>query len=151
MKGGLGENSKPEDFDPKQIEIGKKIEMEHTDDENLALEIAMDHLVEHPRYYDYLVEMEKEMEGNKKESYFNIDFTKNSKKRKSKYDKPYNPYSVCTTSVGETAGTTERSEWDKGDKERYDRCIDHIRDQNKKGKKKSKKADSYFDISKLKI
>ena len=43
-----------------QIEIGKKIEMEHVDDESLAKEIAMDHLDEIPDYYTRLNKMEKE-------------------------------------------------------------------------------------------
>lgn len=44
----------------KQIEMGKKIEMEHVDDEVLAKEIAMDHLEEIPDYYTRLKKMEKE-------------------------------------------------------------------------------------------
>lgn len=35
-------------------------------------------------------------------------------------------YPICTKSVGSTAGTTKRSNWDADDKERYDRCIDHL-------------------------
>jgi hypothetical protein len=45
-----------------QIEKGKKIEMEHTDDPKEAERVAMDHLVEIPDYYDRLVKMEKEAE-----------------------------------------------------------------------------------------
>ena len=44
----------------KQIEIGKKIEMEHVNDETLAKEISMDHLEEIPDYYTRLNKMEKE-------------------------------------------------------------------------------------------
>lgn len=43
-----------------QIEIGKKIELEHIKDEKMAREIAMDHLEEIPDYYTRLKEMEKE-------------------------------------------------------------------------------------------
>jgi len=43
-----------------QIEIGKKIEMEHVDDIKLAEEISMDHLEEIPDYYTRLKKMEKE-------------------------------------------------------------------------------------------
>lgn len=35
----------------KEIEMGKKIEMEHTDDEDKAIEIAMDHIDEFVDYY----------------------------------------------------------------------------------------------------
>lgn len=44
----------------KQIQIGKKIEMEHVDDVRLAKEISMDHLEEIPDYYTRLIKMEKE-------------------------------------------------------------------------------------------
>lgn len=47
-------------FDPEQIEKGKKIEREHTDDPNLTVEIAKDHLAEIPDYYTRLEKMEKE-------------------------------------------------------------------------------------------
>lgn len=43
-----------------QIEIGKKIELEHVKDEKMAKEIAMDHLDEIPDYYTRLKSMEKE-------------------------------------------------------------------------------------------
>lgn len=49
-----------------QIEKGKKIELEHVDSEDLAAEIAMDHLVEFPDYYDQLEKMEKDAELKKK-------------------------------------------------------------------------------------
>ena len=58
---------------PKQIEQqitkGVKIEIEHTEDEDLAREIAMDHLIESPIYYDLLEEMEAKMKDkNEKDS-----------------------------------------------------------------------------------
>lgn len=43
-----------------QIEKGKKIELEHTDNDEMAEEIAMDHLEEIPDYYERLEKMEKE-------------------------------------------------------------------------------------------
>ena len=45
-----------------QVTKGAKIEHEHTTDNDIAKEIARDHLVEHPFYYDFLEDMEKEME-----------------------------------------------------------------------------------------
>lgn len=48
----------------KQLEAGIKVEMEHTDSEAKAKEIAMDHLWEDPRYYVKLKKIEaKEMTG----------------------------------------------------------------------------------------
>lgn len=60
LPGGLADKKDPEDFDQKQLEKGRKVEMEHTDDKDLALEIAMDHLTEDPDYYRKLSEMEGE-------------------------------------------------------------------------------------------
>jgi len=43
-----------ENIDPKELEMGKKIEHEHTQDDALATKIAMDHLKEDPKYYTKL-------------------------------------------------------------------------------------------------
>jgi len=45
-------------FLKEQLWKGVKIEMEHTTDENIAEEIAMDHLWEDPKYYDKLEKVE---------------------------------------------------------------------------------------------
>lgn len=50
------------DLIKKQLEIGKKIESEHTTDIDKATEIAMDHLSEFPDYYTRLTKMEKKAE-----------------------------------------------------------------------------------------
>jgi ATP-dependent Clp protease ATP-binding subunit ClpC len=44
----------------KQLEMGIKVEMEHTSDKKMSEEIAMDHLAEIPDYYTRLAKMEKE-------------------------------------------------------------------------------------------
>jgi len=61
IPGGLADDKKP-DAAPGQLEKGIKVEMEHTDDPEIAKEIAQDHLEESSRYYDHLEEMEEEME-----------------------------------------------------------------------------------------
>lgn len=43
-----------------QITKGIKVELEHTNDKQKALEIVMDHLTEFPDYYDRLIKMEKQ-------------------------------------------------------------------------------------------
>ena len=49
----------------KQLDKGIKVEMEHTKDKSKAREIAMDHLWEHPNYYDKLKKVEsKEATGS---------------------------------------------------------------------------------------
>lgn len=52
LPGGLASGMRPEDFDAEQLERGIEAEVEHTQDESIATEIAMDHLVEDPRYYE---------------------------------------------------------------------------------------------------
>ena len=49
------------DVDPEQLKKGIEIEKEHTDDEEVARTVALAHLKENPKYYDYLDEMEKKM------------------------------------------------------------------------------------------
>jgi len=41
-------------IDRREFEMGCKVELEHTDDPQIAAKIAMDHLAEHPRYYTKL-------------------------------------------------------------------------------------------------
>jgi hypothetical protein len=48
-------------IDPKQIKKGTEVEMEHTDDKEIAEKIATDHLKEDPRYYIFLEKMEEIM------------------------------------------------------------------------------------------
>jgi hypothetical protein len=60
LEGGLGDNKQTSDFCPKQLAMGLEVEMEHTDDPKIALEIAMDHLTEIPDYYTHLDKMEKD-------------------------------------------------------------------------------------------
>lgn len=54
IPGGLADDMKPEQFDRKALAKGLKSELEHTDDPQIAIEIAMDHLVEDPDYYEKL-------------------------------------------------------------------------------------------------
>lgn len=60
LAGGLGDNENIGQFDPKQILMGLEVEMEHTTNPKIALEIAMDHLTEIPDYYTHLNKMERE-------------------------------------------------------------------------------------------
>jgi hypothetical protein len=60
LAGGLADDKVAGEFDPEQLAMGLKVEMEHTDNPMVALEIAMDHLMEIPDYYTHLDKMEKE-------------------------------------------------------------------------------------------
>jgi hypothetical protein len=83
LKGGVSDNKTLEDIAKKhdkkgyyhiddmisslkkQLVKGIKVEMEHTKDKSKAREIAMDHLWEHPNYYDKLEKIEsKEATGS---------------------------------------------------------------------------------------
>jgi hypothetical protein len=68
-KQGKGkDNRNDSDYDPNELEMGIKVEMEHTDDKGIAKKIAQDHLTEFKNYYTKLKEMEDELkeEGKKK-------------------------------------------------------------------------------------
>jgi hypothetical protein len=53
-------------FDPKQLAIGTKVEMEHTSDPAIAKMICKTHLSEFSNYYRYLSVMEQEMKNEEK-------------------------------------------------------------------------------------
>lgn len=63
LPGGMADNANILQFSKEQLVKGVEIEFEHTDDFMMALEIATDHLMENPNYYDYLEEMEKEFKA----------------------------------------------------------------------------------------
>jgi hypothetical protein len=59
LPGGLGDDKPDSDFDAEQLAKGIEVEKEHVgDDLELAKEIAKDHLVEDPLYYDKLETIE---------------------------------------------------------------------------------------------
>lgn len=58
LLGGLADGKLPSDFPPEALAEGTQVEMEHTDDETIAREIAMDHLTEDPEYYTKLRQVE---------------------------------------------------------------------------------------------
>lgn len=60
--GGLAAGRSPGDFDARQLASGTRVELEHTSDPKLAEKIAMDHLVEHPDYYEALAVMEAQLQ-----------------------------------------------------------------------------------------
>lgn len=59
---GTGEAKKKKvtekDVDKKELEMGTKVEMEHTKNKAIARRIALDHLAELPDYYTRLAKME---------------------------------------------------------------------------------------------
>lgn len=65
LAGGLGDKitigEALEKYDFDQLYKGVNVELEHTNNVLIALEITVDHLVESEEYYDYLEDMEKKM------------------------------------------------------------------------------------------
>jgi hypothetical protein len=57
----IGKHNKVADvkFDKKELKLGIKIEMEHTDDPEIAKSIAKDHLSECKDYYTRLLKLER--------------------------------------------------------------------------------------------
>lgn len=51
VPGGKGDKKHPSQFPREALKNGLKVEMEHTDDPHIALEVATDHLSERPDYY----------------------------------------------------------------------------------------------------
>lgn len=52
---GGADEAKPEDFDPDDIAIGTAVEMEHTNNPDIATEISIDHLSSDREYYNKLI------------------------------------------------------------------------------------------------
>jgi hypothetical protein len=65
LPGGRADFKQPSDFDTEQLRIGTKHEKEHTHDESIAREIAMDHLTEDPDYYNKLLHMTRSKNPNR--------------------------------------------------------------------------------------
>lgn len=56
LKGGVGDTTASSDVDPIELSMGIQVEAEHTNDVNIATEIALDHLTENPHYYTKLIQ-----------------------------------------------------------------------------------------------
>lgn len=64
LKGGKGDGKDIDSFDTDQVLKGLKVELEHTTELSIALEIVKDHLTEDPKYYTKLNKMEKGSSAN---------------------------------------------------------------------------------------
>jgi hypothetical protein len=59
LKGGVGDTKNPADLDRAELNSGIKEEKEHTNDTDIATEIAVDHLTKTPNYYSKMEKVEK--------------------------------------------------------------------------------------------
>jgi len=82
IPGGFADGQPDSKFNEEQMKAGLKIEMEHTDDKTLAKEIVKDHLMEDPKYYDHLDELEKK--------YIDPEVSKKLKEKDRKEKKAFN-------------------------------------------------------------
>lgn len=55
VPGGKGDETDENSVDYEELQVGQAVEKEHTDDPQLAKEIALDHLTEDPKYYSKLI------------------------------------------------------------------------------------------------
>jgi len=65
IPGGMAAGKTDEDYDPEQMRMGQKVEMEHTPSKAKAREISRDHLEEFPDYYTELGKMEDKLKAQK--------------------------------------------------------------------------------------
>ena len=47
--------------------------------------------------------------------------------------KEYNPWAICTSTLGKEFGTTERSDWSKAETNKYERCVKDVKKSIKEG------------------
>jgi len=100
--GGKGDKSQTSDFDPKQVAMGRKVEMEHTKNPKVAEDILKDHLKENPRYYSKLKQIGLADELGKADKLNRYGFSTNqSRLNRYKHEKGVNmPYAMGTGEVG---------------------------------------------------
>ena len=65
IKGGIGKLCKGKTHNQIQLDMGIKVELEHTKNRKIAKQIALDHLCEFPKYYTELAKMEKRLKSRK--------------------------------------------------------------------------------------
>lgn len=100
IAGGKADGKPSSDFSSKQMEMGRKVEMEHTDNPQLASEIARDHLEEFGDYYTRLDKMEAQAKQEKRANV--VDITGKSPAPKVKVAKASGPadYAVILNGKG---------------------------------------------------
>lgn len=83
LSGGLGDHITPYDVDPVELALGSTVEMEHTNNPWIAIEIALDHLAEFPNYYTAIL-LPAEKKAKRVNSYRLKEKGKNKKQKKCK-------------------------------------------------------------------
>lgn len=128
IPGGLADEADPSDFDQEQLKMGIEAELEHTNDRQMALEIAMDHLKEDPKYYTKLKKIE--------ESHWNQRKTSNGKKA---VDKEYKQHKKRRNATGAARDQDKRNRATKRGKAKA-AARDEVRRKKEQGKLKEPKS-----------
>jgi hypothetical protein len=85
LPGGAADGVGKDKFDPYELGMGTQHELEHTDKPDLAQEIAEDHLMEDPKYYERLLKLEARRIGCPLDS-FKKEFAEEIQEFSSKID-----------------------------------------------------------------
>ena len=114
IPGGLADKKQPAQFNPDQLARGADVEAEHTDDRRKAIEIAMDHLSEDPRYYSKLEAIEGKHASESTGLFKSLNETLASLPQKlAGFDWASTPRGARLMWAGHQVGTLQRygSEW----------------------------------------
>lgn len=109
LKGGVGDSTAPSDVNTAELAIGTQVEMEHTNDTNVATEIALDHLTEDPKYYTKLVKagLAKEFIPSANSGFGDPDHPINDKSRMGSKTTPTAGNNIVGTIGGTSDGKVE--------------------------------------------
>ena len=55
LTGGAGDKTNPDSLNQAQLQVGILVQMQHTNKKQIAKQIAVDHLTQHPNYYTKLI------------------------------------------------------------------------------------------------
>jgi hypothetical protein len=62
-----------------------------------------------------------------------------------------NPWAICTAQLKKEFGTSERSEWTKAQKNKYEKCVMDVKGKTKKDMKEANMIDSFIEDELLKM
>ncbi len=112
-----------------QFDLGVEVEREHTNDLKKAMEIAVDHLTEDPKYYQKLNKIEKNVEPKvtaKKQFAQDLQLDKDfiDFKKRAKYKEGYKDFNFGTPNVSHDDPYIKKRKWSRPGKEETFENID---------------------------
>jgi len=105
-----------------QFDMGVEVEREHTNDLKKAVEIALDHLTEDPKYYQKLSQIEKKVEPKiSAKKQFSQDLQQDKDfidfKKRAKYKEGYKDFNFGTPNVTTDDSFINKRKWSRPGKE----------------------------------